>query len=78
MFVLYFRVARLQRSDTVRCIKTCQPKDVACVLDPMLSVSHTFISLPTFREFTRPEGRYKPIYSVKTDAHILIFFLFYR
>ncbi|XP_030282666.1 fibulin-1 isoform X1 [Sparus aurata] len=48
-------VARLQRSDTVRCIKTCQPKDVACVLDPMLSVSHTFISLPTFREFTRPE-----------------------
>ncbi|XP_073327437.1 fibulin-1 [Pagrus major] len=48
-------VARLQRSDTVRCMKTCQPNDVACVLDPTHSVSHTFISLPTFREFTRPE-----------------------
>uniref|UniRef100_A0A8C3A8V8 Fibulin-1 n=1 Tax=Cyclopterus lumpus TaxID=8103 RepID=A0A8C3A8V8_CYCLU len=48
-------VARLQRSDTIRCIKSCQPNDVACVLDPMHSVSHTFISLPTFREFTMPE-----------------------
>ncbi|MED6273700.1 hypothetical protein CHARACLAT_009175 [Characodon lateralis] len=28
---------------------------MACVLDPTHSVSHTFISLPTFREFTRPE-----------------------
>ncbi|XP_068168640.1 fibulin-1 isoform X1 [Antennarius striatus] len=46
---------RLERSDTVRCIKTCQPNDVACVLDPTHSVSHTFISLPTFREFTKPE-----------------------
>uniref|UniRef100_A0AAQ4QLR6 Fibulin-1 n=1 Tax=Gasterosteus aculeatus aculeatus TaxID=481459 RepID=A0AAQ4QLR6_GASAC len=48
-------VARLQRSDTIRCMKSCQPNDIACVLDPMHSVSHTFISLPTFREFTRPE-----------------------
>ncbi|KAF1386986.1 hypothetical protein EPR50_G00086270 [Perca flavescens] len=48
-------VARLERSDTIRCIKSCQPNDVACVLDPMHSVSHTFISLPTFREFTKPE-----------------------
>lgn len=57
MFVLSFRAPRLQRSDTVRCIKTCQPNDAACVLDPTLSVSHTFISLPTFREFTGPEGK---------------------
>ncbi|KAJ4938095.1 hypothetical protein JOQ06_002721 [Pogonophryne albipinna] len=48
-------VARLQRSDTIRCIKSCQPNDVACVLDPMHSVSHTFISMPTFREFANPE-----------------------
>uniref|UniRef100_A0A3Q4ABH0 Fibulin-1 n=1 Tax=Mola mola TaxID=94237 RepID=A0A3Q4ABH0_MOLML len=48
-------LARLERSDTVRCIKSCQPNDVACVLDPTHSVSHTFISLPTFRDFTRPE-----------------------
>ncbi|XP_050929160.1 fibulin-1 isoform X2 [Lates calcarifer] len=47
--------ARLERSDTIRCIKTCQPSDVACVLDPTHSVSHTFISLPTFRDFTKPE-----------------------
>uniref|UniRef100_A0A8D0D215 Fibulin-1 n=1 Tax=Sander lucioperca TaxID=283035 RepID=A0A8D0D215_SANLU len=48
-------VVRLERSDTIRCIKSCQPNDVACVLDPMHSVSHSFISLPTFREFTKPE-----------------------
>ncbi|CAN9498982.1 unnamed protein product [Ophioblennius macclurei] len=47
--------ARLERSDTIRCMKSCQPSDIACVLDPTHSVSHTFISLPTFREFTRPE-----------------------
>lgn len=67
MFVLSFRVARLERSDTIRCIKTCQPNDVACVLDPTHSVSHTFISLPTFREFTRAEGRHQSIFSVNTD-----------
>uniref|UniRef100_A0A3Q1J7F1 Fibulin-1 n=1 Tax=Anabas testudineus TaxID=64144 RepID=A0A3Q1J7F1_ANATE len=48
-------MARLERSDTIRCMKSCQPTDVACVLDPTHSVSHTFISLPTFREFTKPE-----------------------
>lgn len=62
VFVLSFRAARLERSDTIRCIKTCQPSDVACVLDPTHSVSHTFISLPTFRDFTKPEGRYRPKY----------------
>ncbi|XP_075894096.1 fibulin-1 isoform X1 [Nelusetta ayraudi] len=47
--------ARLHRTDTIRCIKTCQPGDAACVLDPTISVSHTFISLPSFREFTSPQ-----------------------
>lgn len=70
VFVLSFRMARLQLSDTIRCMKTCQPNDVACVLDPTHSVSHTFISLPTFREFTRPEGRYK--FSVKTGDEKVI------
>ncbi|XP_017289740.1 fibulin-1 isoform X1 [Kryptolebias marmoratus] len=45
----------LQRSDTIRCVKSCLPNDIACALDPTHSVSHTFISLPTFREFPRPE-----------------------
>lgn len=58
VFPLSFRAARLERSDTIRCMKSCQPSDVACVLDPTHSVSHTFISLPTFREFTKPEGRH--------------------
>ncbi|KAF3688569.1 Fibulin-1 [Channa argus] len=48
-------VTRLGRSDTIRCVKSCQPNDIACVLDPTQSVSHTSISLPTFREFTGPE-----------------------
>uniref|UniRef100_A0AAY5F2S8 Fibulin-1 n=1 Tax=Electrophorus electricus TaxID=8005 RepID=A0AAY5F2S8_ELEEL len=47
--------ARVDRSDTIRCIKFCQPNDISCVLDPVHSVSHTVISLPTFREFTKPE-----------------------
>lgn len=58
MFVHFFRAARLERSEVVRCIKSCQPNNIACVLDPTHSVSHTFISLPTFRELPRPEGRY--------------------
>uniref|UniRef100_A0A673VXV2 Fibulin-1 n=1 Tax=Salmo trutta TaxID=8032 RepID=A0A673VXV2_SALTR len=47
--------ARVERSDTIRCVKSCQPNDIGCVLDPVHSVSHTVISLPTFREFTKPE-----------------------
>uniref|UniRef100_A0A7N4P1Z1 Fibulin-1 n=1 Tax=Sarcophilus harrisii TaxID=9305 RepID=A0A7N4P1Z1_SARHA len=45
-----------EKTDTVRCIKSCRPNDVICVLDPVHTISHTVISLPTFREFTRPEG----------------------
>ncbi|KAJ8269817.1 hypothetical protein COCON_G00124240 [Conger conger] len=37
-------------ADTVRCGKSCLPNDIACILDPVHSISHTFISLPTFRE----------------------------
>lgn len=56
--VCLFSSARLERFDAIRCVKSCQPSDSACILDPTLSVSYTFISLPTFREFTKPEGRY--------------------
>uniref|UniRef100_A0A8D0BMZ4 Fibulin-1 n=1 Tax=Salvator merianae TaxID=96440 RepID=A0A8D0BMZ4_SALMN len=44
-----------EKTDTVRCIKSCRPNDVNCVLDPVHTISHTVISLPTFREFSRPE-----------------------
>ncbi|XP_045408750.1 fibulin-1 isoform X1 [Lemur catta] len=46
---------RQEKTDTVRCIKSCRPNDVTCVFDPVHTISHTVISLPTFREFTRPE-----------------------
>ena len=49
---------RQEKTDTVRCIKSCRPNDVACMLDPVHTVSHTVVSLPTFREFTRPEGEW--------------------
>uniref|UniRef100_A0A8C4VH07 Fibulin-1 n=1 Tax=Gopherus evgoodei TaxID=1825980 RepID=A0A8C4VH07_9SAUR len=45
----------LERTDTIRCIKSCRPNDVNCVLDPVHTISHTVISLPTFKEFTKPE-----------------------
>ncbi|XP_054998081.1 fibulin-1 isoform X1 [Sorex araneus] len=46
---------RQARTDAVRCIKSCRPHDVACMRDPVHTVSHTVVSLPTFREFTQPE-----------------------
>lgn len=46
---------RQEKTDTVRCIKSCRPTDEACIRDPVHTVSHTVISLPTFREFSRPE-----------------------
>lgn len=61
LIIPIFRPQRIQLSDTIRCIKSCQPNDRACVLDPTHSLSHTFISLPTFREFLKPEGRYRSV-----------------
>ncbi|KAJ6668450.1 hypothetical protein lerEdw1_011932 [Lerista edwardsae] len=49
------KLVRQEKTDTVRCIKSCRPNDVNCVLDPVHTISHTVISLPTFREFTKPE-----------------------
>ncbi|KAG5845165.1 hypothetical protein ANANG_G00135940 [Anguilla anguilla] len=42
--------SQINQADTVRCVKSCQPNDITCILDPIHSISHTFISLPTFRE----------------------------
>lgn len=50
------RRLRQGKTDTVRCIKSCRPRDMACALDPAHTISHTVVSLPTFREFTQPEG----------------------
>ncbi|RXM35500.1 Fibulin-1 [Acipenser ruthenus] len=46
---------RVDRTETIRCIKSCRLNDVNCVLDPIHTVSYTVISLPTFREFNTPE-----------------------
>nr|XP_020495199.1 fibulin-1 [Labrus bergylta] len=42
-------------SVSVRCIKACQPNDIGCNLDPVHLITHTSISLPTFRDFSGPE-----------------------
>ncbi|KAK2121795.1 hypothetical protein P7K49_003181 [Saguinus oedipus] len=52
---------RQEKTDTVRCIKSCRPNDVTCVFDPVHTISHTVVSLPTFREFSRPEGEWKGV-----------------
>uniref|UniRef100_A0A8C5PJH2 Fibulin-1 n=1 Tax=Leptobrachium leishanense TaxID=445787 RepID=A0A8C5PJH2_9ANUR len=44
-----------ERADTARCIKSCRPNDISCISDPVHTISNTVISLPTFREFNRPE-----------------------
>ncbi|KAL4612783.1 fibulin-1-like isoform X1 [Arapaima gigas] len=46
---------RAGESRTIACIKSCQPNDVSCLSDPVHSISHTVVSLPTFRDFNRPE-----------------------
>ncbi|KAB0396628.1 hypothetical protein E2I00_020158, partial [Balaenoptera physalus] len=40
---LYIFVLRQEKTDTVRCIKSCRPNDVTCVLDPVHTISHTVI-----------------------------------
>uniref|UniRef100_G1PPV2 Fibulin-1 n=1 Tax=Myotis lucifugus TaxID=59463 RepID=G1PPV2_MYOLU len=44
-----------EKTDTVRCIKSCRPSDISCMRDLVHTVSHTVVSLPTFREFAHPE-----------------------
>ncbi|XP_056224283.1 fibulin-1-like isoform X1 [Seriola aureovittata] len=41
----------------LRCIKACQPNDIGCALDPVHLITHTVLSLPTFRpsDFVGPE-----------------------
>uniref|UniRef100_A0A3Q3RSY9 Fibulin 1 n=1 Tax=Mastacembelus armatus TaxID=205130 RepID=A0A3Q3RSY9_9TELE len=39
----------------VRCVKACQPYDIACVRDPVNIITHTFLSLPTLRRLREPE-----------------------
>uniref|UniRef100_A0A5F9CFB3 Uncharacterized protein n=1 Tax=Oryctolagus cuniculus TaxID=9986 RepID=A0A5F9CFB3_RABIT len=53
------RRLRQEKTDTVRCIKSCRPSHMACLLDPVHTISHTVISLPTFREFSHPEGEWR-------------------
>ncbi|XP_018543014.1 fibulin-1 isoform X2 [Lates calcarifer] len=38
-----------------RCVKACQPNDIGCSLDPVHLITHTVLSLPTFRDFSGPE-----------------------
>ncbi|MBN3282048.1 FBLN1 protein, partial [Polyodon spathula] len=51
----YGEAVQVDRTETIRCIKSCGLNDVNCVLDPIHTVSYTVISLHTFREFNTPE-----------------------
>uniref|UniRef100_A0A8C9T7X7 Fibulin-1 n=1 Tax=Scleropages formosus TaxID=113540 RepID=A0A8C9T7X7_SCLFO len=41
--------------EPITCVKFCLPNDVSCLTDPVHSISHMVISLPTIRDFNRPE-----------------------
>ncbi|KAG9329681.1 hypothetical protein JZ751_002404 [Albula glossodonta] len=45
MEIFVVRVSQFSRADTVRCVKSCQPNDITCILDPIQSFSHTGESL---------------------------------
>ncbi|KAA0724754.1 Fibulin-1 [Triplophysa tibetana] len=45
----------MDRADIIQCGKSCQPNDKSCIQNRIQSISNTAISLPTFREFTKPE-----------------------
>uniref|UniRef100_A0A665WL03 Fibulin-1 n=1 Tax=Echeneis naucrates TaxID=173247 RepID=A0A665WL03_ECHNA len=47
--------SRHDSSASMRCLKSCQPNDVGCALDPVHLITHTVLSLPTFRDFSGPE-----------------------
>uniref|UniRef100_A0A7N6B7Y8 Fibulin-1 n=1 Tax=Anabas testudineus TaxID=64144 RepID=A0A7N6B7Y8_ANATE len=40
---------------SMRCIKACQADDVSCALNPVHLITHSFLSLPTFRDLGEPE-----------------------
>uniref|UniRef100_A0A671VIF5 Fibulin-1 n=1 Tax=Sparus aurata TaxID=8175 RepID=A0A671VIF5_SPAAU len=42
-------------SVSLRCVKDCQHGNVGCSFDPTQLITHTALSLPTFREFSGPE-----------------------
>ncbi|XP_038566122.1 fibulin-1-like [Micropterus salmoides] len=42
-------------SVSVRCVKTCQSNNISCIHDPVHLITHTGLSLPTFRDFSEPE-----------------------
>ncbi|KAJ4924881.1 hypothetical protein JOQ06_003831 [Pogonophryne albipinna] len=39
----------------VRCIKSCHPHDISCNIKSVHTITHTSLSLPTFRDFHEPE-----------------------
>lgn len=47
--------SRKDASVNARCIKACQPNDISCTLDPVHLITHTALSLPTFRDFSEAE-----------------------
>lgn len=50
-------------SVSVRCVKTCQSNNISCIHDPVHLITHTGLSLPTFRDFSEPEGKTRWRYS---------------
>uniref|UniRef100_A0A3Q3J531 Fibulin-1 n=1 Tax=Monopterus albus TaxID=43700 RepID=A0A3Q3J531_MONAL len=47
--------SRRDTSFSVRCIKACQANDIGCALNPVHLITHSFLSLPAFRDFSGPE-----------------------
>ena len=49
--------------DRFRCLKSCQSHDTDCAMETVKFISHTLISLTTFKELREPEGRdlYDPL-----------------
>ncbi|XP_023443134.1 fibulin-1 isoform X2 [Dasypus novemcinctus] len=41
--------------DAFLCVKSCRQDDTACMLNPVHTVSHSAISLPTIRHFNQPD-----------------------
>ncbi|KAG2469269.1 FBLN1 protein, partial [Polypterus senegalus] len=44
-----------EKVESIRCIKSCQPHDISCIMNNVHTISYTVISLPTYRDFFRPE-----------------------
>lgn len=79
LFVLWLVLSRSKQDASVnlRCSKACQAYDINCNRDTSHLITYTSISLPTFRDFSKPEGKTRSWYMCSLDVLVYLVHLEY-